>query len=90
MQYDDLIRQLREVQQRIPDELIQRYLRAAINRLQRFKDDGTIIPRSPPAPLSRCLPGRESILLASEQLLVLAILEERAAQVWCRRLFGQG
>ena len=45
MQYDDLIRQLREVQQRIPDELIQRYLRAAINRLQRFKDDGTIIPR---------------------------------------------
>ena len=46
MQYDDLIRQLREVQQRIPDELIQRYLRAAINRLQRFKDDGTIIPRS--------------------------------------------
>ena len=46
MQYDDLIRQLREVQQGIPDELIQRYLRAAINRLQRLKDDGTIVPRS--------------------------------------------
>lgn len=42
----DVIDILREVRRHIPDELIQRYLCAAINRLERIRDNGTIVPRS--------------------------------------------
>ena len=42
----DVIDILREVRRHIPDELIQRYLCAAINRLERIRDNGRIFSRS--------------------------------------------